>query len=200
MDAVIDQKQKTPPPSPIARIPIWLAQVVILGVLAIGMVITYNMERSVQIAEYDEDVAAAAAEAAEAEEGEEVEELEPFAFDIDEVYGDWAWLIVIVTFTESLFFGFRQNWAFASVIQVTLIVSLIMTFILMTQRVERDVYNVGVFALIILTLIQIGFGNISPQANFRQSMVGIAITAVILGFVVWLSIALVPFLIGLGRQ
>jgi hypothetical protein len=93
----------------------------------------------------------------------------------------------------------QPNRTFASVMQVLLIVGLTVSFLLIAQKFSDDVYRYGVLMLIVLTLIQIAFGNISPQANFGRSMVGLAITAVIIAAVVGLAIFLVPYLIEMGR-
>jgi hypothetical protein len=183
--------------SPLHNIPMWIVQAVIIGGMLIAGFAAIGIDRAEQLADYEADVAE---EMAAAEEADEEFEAEPFAFDWDEVYGNFAWIILVGTFAQTLFFGFRQRWAFASVMQVSLIIMLAVTFALITQTVERDVYNVGVLALIFLTLFQIAFGNINPQANFRQSLTGVAVAAVIIGAIVALSIWLVPYLIRLGQQ
>lgn len=120
-------------------------------------------------------------------------------FELEDVYAVWAQLLFIAVAIEMMFFGLRRGWAFASSVQVALIVLLVVSFALMTQEVERDVYEVGIIGLVIITLIQIPFGNIPPTANFRNSMLGLVVGLAILTVVVVLSIALVPTLIGLGR-
>lgn len=178
MQATLEQNK--PAISIIHTIPTWVVHAIILLALALGMFVTASMASS-----------AAAAEAAAA--GEESD------FELEDVYGTWAWIILVATFAETAFFGVRRHMTFASTMQISLIILLSVSFLFMTQQVERDVYNVGVFSLIIFTLIQIAFGNISPQANLRQSFVGVVITAVILAAVVAFSIWLAPYLIQLGR-
>ncbi|MEO0561231.1 MAG: hypothetical protein AAF125_03910 [Chloroflexota bacterium] len=198
MDATIAQPEKGEDKSSLLhRIPVWVVQAVIIGGILIAGIAAINIDRAEQLADYEEDVAEAMAEA---EEAEEAFEAEPFVFEWDEVYGNFAWIIIVATFAQTLFFGFRQRWAFASVMQVSLIIMLAVTFTLITQTVERDVYNVGVLALMFLTLFQIAFGNIDPQANFRQSLTGVVIAATIIGVIVAFSIWLAPYLIRLGQQ
>lgn len=148
-------------------------------------------------------VAAAAAAAVESAVADAAAEgaatIEEFSFAIEDVYGSWAWLIIAAVFAETIFFGMRRSLSFASTMQISLIIMLTLTFLLMAQQIERDIYNTGVFALIILTLLQIAFGNISPEANFRKSMVGLIIAAAIITAIVGLSIWLAPILIQLGR-
>lgn len=177
MAAVLSTQQAD---SPLHRISPWMAHAAVVIFVLVGFFITYN--------------GALAEETAKATEaGEAVE------FEIEDVYGSWALIILAAAFMESAFFGFRQRWAFASVIQISLIVLLAISFLLISQRVERDVFNVGVLSLIFFTLFQIAFGNISPQANLRQSLQGVVIAAVIIGAVVGFSVWLVPYLIQLGR-
>lgn len=120
-------------------------------------------------------------------------------FELEDVYATWAQFFLIVVTVEMMFFGLRRRWAFASVVQVSLIVLLVACFALITQQVERDVYEVGVMALMIFTLIQIPFGNIPTQGNFRLSMFGLVVGLVIIAGLVLLSIWLVPYLIDLGN-
>ncbi len=88
---------------------------------------------------------------------------------------------------------------FASVAKSVLIVLLGLTFILISQQFDRSIYRLGVTLLIVFTLLQVAFGNIPAEWNFRQSLVGLAIAAVIIGSIVFLSIQLVPMLVALGR-
>jgi membrane-bound ClpP family serine protease len=91
----------------------------------------------------------------------------------------------------------RQS--FASNVQLILILLLTGCFILITQRYEKDVYGYGVIALIILTLLQIAFGNIPPGSNWKVSLLGVVIAAGIIGTIVAISIWIAPFLLQLGR-
>lgn len=125
---------------------------------------------------------------------------EASSFELEDMYETWTWIALVGLFVESVIFGIKRKWAFASSVQVSLIVVLSVCFLLITQQEERGIYGVGIFALIIFTLLQIAFGNISPQANFRQSLIGVVITAVIISIVVGLSIWLVPYLIRLGQR
>ena len=177
MEATIARNQPT---SILRRMPAWVFHLAVIIVMIVAMgIITLNAEAE----------AAAKATAA----GKEPD------FELEDVYASWAYLLLIVTTVEVAYFGFRRRWTFASTVQVALIVLLTVTFALMTQLVEKDVYEVGVMALIILTLIQIPFGNIPPQANFRLSMIGLLIGGAILTAVVLFSIWLAPHLIQLGR-
>jgi hypothetical protein len=163
----------------LSQIPMLWIQVVIIGAALLFFGGTYWSASS-----------AAAAEAAAA--GEES------SFEVDDVYTIWSWIFLGAVLAESFVYGLRRGWAFASTIQITLIVMLTATFILMAQQVDRDFYEVGVLALIILTILQVPFGNIPAQANFRNSMLGLFVGLVIIAAVVAFSIWLVPYLIRLG--
>jgi hypothetical protein len=120
-------------------------------------------------------------------------------FEISDVFQTWSWILLAGTFVITSIYSIVQRSAFATTVQVTLIALLLVCFLFIAQQVDRDFYRVGTTALIFFTLLQVAFGNISPEANFRQSVQGVVLTAIILGFVIWLSITLVPYLIQLGR-
>jgi uncharacterized membrane protein len=120
-------------------------------------------------------------------------------FEISDVFQSWSWIILAGTFAITVTHSLTQGLPFASIIQFSLIILMLVCFLLIAQSFDRDFYRVGVTGLIFFTLLQIGYGNISPDAGFRKSLVGTVITVVILAFIVWLSITLVPWLIQLGR-
>lgn len=169
-----------PPRNPLERIPTWvlLAVVIVitLGAMALATAITAQQE-----------AAEAAAEGAES------------SFELEDMYETWSWLVIGATCAATLLYGFKKGWAFASTVQITLIVALTVCFLLLAQTIDRDIYGVGILALIGFTLLQIPFGNIPPTANFRLSLIGVVIGALIIGAIVLFSIWLVPSLIMLGR-
>ncbi len=178
---------------PLAKVPMWMFQAVVILVAAVAVgVSTFTV--------YQEAVADAEEERQEllAEDDQEGAAEVEVDFDIEDAYRFYAWTIIAVVIAQVAYYGARQHMPFASVVQIGLIVLLVVSFALITQQVERDVFRVGVFSLIIFTLIQVAFGNIPPQANFRQSMIGLIIAAVIIAAVVGFSIWLVPNLIRLG--
>jgi hypothetical protein len=93
----------------------------------------------------------------------------------------------------------RQRQPFAATAQLVLIVLLLVSFVLIAQQFNKSIYALGMNALIFFTLLQIAFGNIPSHFNFRQSMAGLAVAALIIGGIVILSIYLVPSLLMLGR-
>lgn len=92
-----------------------------------------------------------------------------------------------------------QRRAFAAIVQQTLIALLLLSFVMIAQQFNRDIYALGLNALIFFTLLQIAFGNIPSHFNFRQSLMGVALAALIIGGIVILSINLVPSLLMIGR-
>jgi hypothetical protein len=93
----------------------------------------------------------------------------------------------------------KSNTPFAARLQTVLIVLLLLSFVLIAQQWSRDVYKFGMLLLIGAALIQIPFGNASPEANFGASMKFLAIGLAILGFIFFISIQIVPYLLTLGR-
>ncbi|MEL6151229.1 MAG: hypothetical protein AAFV33_00265 [Chloroflexota bacterium] len=181
------------PRSPLAQVPMWLFQTAVVVAMAIVIAVSTYFVYQEAVADMEEERAELIAEDDEAS-AAEVE----LDFDIEDAYRFWAWGILFVVMAQVYYFGSRANLAFASIVQIGLIILLVVSFTLMTQRVERDVFRVGIFSLIIFTLVQVAFGNIDPQANFWKSMRGLLITAVIIGAVVGFSIWLTPYLINLG--
>ncbi len=89
---------------------------------------------------------------------------------------------------------------FASILQLTLIVLLIVSGVLITQQWSLQVFQAGLILLVATTLLQIGAGNIPPQAGFGRSLVMLVVSLAIIGVVFGLGIVLVPYLVGLGGR
>jgi hypothetical protein len=155
--------------------------IVVVVVMALAMFVVALTESNAQAAE-----AAAAGTASE--------------FEISDVFQPWSWIILAGTFVITCAHCLQRGMPFASMIQFTLIILMLVCFVMIAQTFDRDFYRVGVTGLIFFTLLQIGYGNISPDANFGKALFGTVVTAVILGFIIWLSITLVPWLIALGQQ
>ena len=92
-----------------------------------------------------------------------------------------------------------QRPAFAANMQLVLIVLMLVSFVMIAQQSNREIYRWGLNALILFTLLQIAFVNIPSHFNLRQSIIGVVVAAVIIGGIVILSINLVPSLLTLGR-
>lgn len=122
----------------------------------------------------------------------------PSEFEISDVFQPWSWIILAGTFAIAVVHSLTRGMPFASIIQFSLIILMLVCFLMIAQQYDRDFYRVGVTGLIFFTLLQIGFGNISPDASLKKTLLGTLVTIVILAFIVWLSISLVPWLINLG--
>jgi prepilin signal peptidase PulO-like enzyme (type II secretory pathway) len=157
-----------------------IVYIVVIAAMALAMFLTATRDSQIAAEE-----AAAAGTASE--------------FAIDDMFQPWSWIVLAGSFVITVVHSLAQGAPVGSTMQIALIVLLLICFVMIAQQTDRDFYRVGLTALIFLTLLQIGFGNISPEANLRQSVIGVVITAVILGVIIWLSIALVPSLIQLGR-
>jgi len=88
---------------------------------------------------------------------------------------------------------------FTSVMQLLLVLLMLLSILLIGQRVEFAGYKIGLILLTITAFSQIAFGNIQPSANFGQAMKMYAIYMGITAAIFILSIALAPVLVGLGR-
>lgn len=119
-------------------------------------------------------------------------------FEISDVFQPWSWIILAGTFAITVVHSAARGMPFASIIQFSLIILMLVCFLMIAQQYDRDFYRVGVTGLIFFTLLQIGLGNISPEASLKKTLVGTVVTIVILACIVWLSISLVPWLINLG--
>lgn len=93
----------------------------------------------------------------------------------------------------------RTRQPFASLAKTALIVLLLVCFALITQQSNKSIYQLGLLLLIGFTLVQIAFGNIPSTATLKQSLFYLAIAAAIIVALVFLSIAIAPSLIHLGR-
>jgi hypothetical protein len=89
---------------------------------------------------------------------------------------------------------------FASVLQLVLIVLLILSGVLIVQQWSLQIYQIGLVLLVATTLLQIGAGNIPPDAGVGRSLGILIISLTIVALVFGLGIVLVPYLVGLGGR
>ena len=87
---------------------------------------------------------------------------------------------------------------FASQLQLTLLVLMIVGFILIGQTVSMATYQVGLSLLTAAALVQMVVGNIPPEAGWWRTLKLTAIGLVIIAAVFALGIVLVPYLAQLG--
>jgi hypothetical protein len=89
---------------------------------------------------------------------------------------------------------------FAAIVQAILVVLLVFSFVMITQQFNETIYRLGFLLLIASTFVQIVFGNLPPEANFKQSLKFTAIVFGIIAVVFGLGIFLAPHLVNLGRR
>ena len=93
---------------------------------------------------------------------------------------------------------FRQP--FAAIVQGILVILLVVSFAMITQQFNETLYRIGFLLLIVSTLVQIVFGNLPPEADFKQSIKFTAIVFIIIAIVFGLGILIAPYLVNLGRR
>ncbi len=88
---------------------------------------------------------------------------------------------------------------FGAILQPVLLGVLVFAALLIVQPWVRELYQVGLVLLVGAALLEIGAGNIPPNADAKRSLAFLAISLVIVGAVFSLGIVLVPTLVALGR-
>ncbi|NIN00761.1 MAG: hypothetical protein GTO24_22570 [candidate division Zixibacteria bacterium] len=89
---------------------------------------------------------------------------------------------------------------FATVMQATLVILLLLSFALITQQRSRILYQMGFVLLAASTFVQIVFGNVPPTADFKRSMKILGIGLSIIATIFVLGIVIAPHLVNLGRR
>ena len=89
---------------------------------------------------------------------------------------------------------------FAAMMQGILVILLALSFAMITQQFNETIYRLGFLLLIASTFVQIVFGNLPPEANFKQSIKFTAVVFLIIAIVFGLGIFLAPHLVNLGRR
>jgi hypothetical protein len=88
---------------------------------------------------------------------------------------------------------------FAARFQGILIIVMLVGLVLIGQQIDKQLYRFGLPLLVLAAFLQIAFGNIPPRSNFRQSMLLLALTWVIVGAVFAAGILLAPTMIDRSR-
>ncbi|MDJ0818745.1 MAG: hypothetical protein QNJ58_21225 [Desulfobacterales bacterium] len=89
---------------------------------------------------------------------------------------------------------------FAAIVQGILVILLAVSFAMITQQINETLYRIGFLLLIASTFVQIVFGNLPPEADFKQSIKFTIIVFGIIAIVFGLGIFLAPHLVNLGRR
>jgi len=88
---------------------------------------------------------------------------------------------------------------FTATVHIALVILMLAGIVMIGQQLSKEVYQIGLIVLTASTIIQIAFGNIPPQHNFRRAMrlfwpfMGIILIVFLLGFL------LTPLMYALGR-
>ncbi len=89
--------------------------------------------------------------------------------------------------------------SFAERTEPVLIVGMILSIALITQRYSIDLYRCGLGTLVASTILEIAVGNLPKEASFRRSIALIFVILCIFVAVIALGVLLVPMLSRLGR-
>lgn len=84
---------------------------------------------------------------------------------------------------------------FAARVQGLLILVMFAALALIGQQNQKELYKIGLPVLMIAAFLQIAFGNIPPKANFKRSMILLAIIWLIIGGIFVISVLIAPTLI-----
>jgi hypothetical protein len=89
--------------------------------------------------------------------------------------------------------------AFGARMQAIVLISMIASFALIIQKMNMTLHKVGLLLLILSALSQMAFGNMSPEATFKEGKKIMIIAYTIVACVFGLGILLAPVLIKIGR-
>ena len=93
----------------------------------------------------------------------------------------------------------KKKASFGARMQIIVIVSMIVSFALIIQKVNMALYQIGLLLLIVSALSQMAFGNMPPEADFKVGKKIMIIAYGIVACVFGLGILLAPVLIKIGR-
>ena len=93
----------------------------------------------------------------------------------------------------------KKKIAFGARMQIIVIVSMIVSFGLIIQKMNMALYKIGLVLLIVSALSQMAFGNMPSEADFKEGKKIMMIAYTIVACVFGLGILLAPVLIKIGR-
>ena len=93
----------------------------------------------------------------------------------------------------------KTKTAFAAKMQTAVIISMILSFVLIIQKMNMALYRTGLVLLIVSALSQMAFGNMPSEASFKEARRIIIIAFIIVACVFGGGILLAPVLIKIGR-
>ena len=93
----------------------------------------------------------------------------------------------------------KKKAAFGARMQIIVIVSMIVSFAFIIQKMNMTLYKIGLVLLIVSALSQMAFGNMPAEADFKAGKKIMLIAYTIVAGVFGLGILLAPVLIKIGR-
>jgi hypothetical protein len=93
----------------------------------------------------------------------------------------------------------KKKAAFGARMQIIVIITMIVSFIFIIQKMNMILYKFGLLLLIVSALSQMAFGNMPSEADFKEGKKVMAIAYTIVACVFGLGILLAPVLINIGR-
>jgi len=93
----------------------------------------------------------------------------------------------------------KKKIAFGARMQIIVILSMIVSFGLIIQKMNMALYKIGLVLLIVSALSQMAFGNMPSEADFKEGKKIMMIAYTIVACVFGLGILLAPILIKIGR-
>ena len=93
----------------------------------------------------------------------------------------------------------KNKIAFGARMQIIVIVSMVVSFGLIIQKMNMTLYKIGLLLLIVSALSQMAFGNMPSEADFKEGKKIMIIAYTIVACVFGLGILLAPILIKIGR-
>lgn len=93
----------------------------------------------------------------------------------------------------------KKKIAFGARMHIIVIVSMIVSFGLIIQKMNMALYKIGLVLLIVSALSQMAFGNMPSEADFKEGKKIMMIAYTIVACVFGLGILLAPILIKIGR-
>jgi len=88
---------------------------------------------------------------------------------------------------------------FGERMQILVIISMVISFLLIIQKDNIILYKIGLLLLIVSAISQMAFGNIPAEATFKEARKTILIAYSIVAFVFGFGILVAPVLIKIGR-
>jgi hypothetical protein len=93
----------------------------------------------------------------------------------------------------------KKKAAFGARMQIIVLLSMIISFAFIIQKMNLTLYKIGLVLLIVSALSQMAFGNMPSEANFKEGRKIMIIAYTIVACVFGIGILLAPVLIKIGR-